>query len=123
MLGALSAEKRRLAAAGRPEPRPIVPEAKRARRLFSRTWLTVLILRQRAFCPLCNEHLPADETLIEIDHVDPIWAGGSDALENLQAVHGACHKKKTAGEQQQRHAEQMRLEAERRRAAAPRRGP
>ena len=43
-------------------------------------------------CQICNQKL--DETY-EIDHIIPLFKGGSNDRENLQALCPNCHKKKT----------------------------
>jgi 5-methylcytosine-specific restriction protein A len=40
----------------------------------------------------------------EVDHIAPLWAGGSNADVNLQAISATCHKLKTADEAKQRAA-------------------
>lgn len=34
----------------------------------------------------------------EVDHIIPVWKGGSDELSNLRAINRDCHKAKTARE-------------------------
>jgi 5-methylcytosine-specific restriction endonuclease McrA len=38
----------------------------------------------------------------EVDHIIPVWEGGSDADANLQSINVECHKAKTAQEQKRR---------------------
>lgn len=45
-------------------------------------------------CAICGE--VKDHT--QIDHIIPLWNGGSDKVDNLQVVCYECHKKKTAEE-------------------------
>jgi 5-methylcytosine-specific restriction protein A len=48
-------------------------------------------------CPDCMGHgipRPAHE----VDHIVPLWQGGTDDLENLQALHRDCHRSKTRRE-------------------------
>lgn len=42
--------------------------------------------------------------LVELDHIVPIWAGGSDRAENSQPLCQPCHRAKTAREAGQRAA-------------------
>ena len=48
-------------------------------------------------CVMC-----AEEGIIspakEVDHIIPLWAGGTDAKSNRQGLCYSCHKKKTADE-------------------------
>ena len=48
--------------------------------------------RQQWKCGLCSRLL--DETY-EIDHVNPLYKGGSNDLNNLMAIDPICHRKKT----------------------------
>lgn len=45
-----------------------------------------------------HKYLPAGRKPVEIDHIVPQCDGGSDDLENLQALCGHCHHEKTTGE-------------------------
>jgi 5-methylcytosine-specific restriction endonuclease McrA len=38
----------------------------------------------------------------EVDHITPLWEGGTDADANLQSINVECHKAKTAQEQRRR---------------------
>jgi 5-methylcytosine-specific restriction endonuclease McrA len=38
----------------------------------------------------------------EVDHIIPVWEGGTDADANLQSINVECHKVKTAQEQRRR---------------------
>lgn len=40
----------------------------------------------------------------EADHVEPLWAGGIDSLENVQTLCQPCHAEKTAREARVREA-------------------
>lgn len=50
---------------------------------------------QRWECRACATLLPA---AFQIDHVNPLWAGGADSLDNLQALCANCHADKTQRE-------------------------
>jgi RNA-directed DNA polymerase len=46
--------------------------------------------KQEWKCPLCGEHLLNEETY-QMHHIIPVKEGGTDAVENLQLLHTACH--------------------------------
>lgn len=46
-------------------------------------------------CALCNSTTTHD---CHIDHVVPLWCGGTNAKSNLQVLCAACHAQKTADE-------------------------
>ena len=50
-------------------------------------------------CEQCNSIL--DETY-ECDHKIPLWKGGGDTIDDLQALCVSCHKKKTLVEEVER---------------------
>ena len=56
-----------------------------------------VVARQRMFCNNCNDDL--DETL-EIDHVIPLFLGGTNDLDNLAALCPKCHRKKSNQERE-----------------------
>lgn len=59
--------------------------------------LRKLMKRQNWICPLCCKSLPGQPAAdIHVDHRWPKSFGGTDDLENLQAVHDPCDKKKNA---------------------------
>lgn len=65
------------------------------RRKFGlRAYLEVMVRQAR--CPLCGDRLGSLDGL-HWDHVVPIALGGADHPDNLQAVHRACHDRKTRG--------------------------
>ena len=45
------------------------------------------------WCNICGEIMPPSDD-IHIDHIHPVELGGSNAKENLQAVHAYCNLKK-----------------------------
>ena len=61
-----------------------------------RRQLPALICAQDGLCGICGNPLPADLTVIEVDHVIPVARGGLDTLDNLQAAHTACNRAKGA---------------------------
>jgi hypothetical protein len=54
------------------------------------------VMVKQARCTLCQEKLGSLEDL-HWDHLIPLALGGSDSPDNLQAVHRACHDRKTRG--------------------------
>ena len=58
--------------------------------------LVRLIVRQGADCAICRKRLPEDGAMIDIDHVEPKAWGGTDDVENLQAVCHGCNLRKGA---------------------------
>lgn len=66
--------------------------------------LVRLIVRQGAVCGICDERLPEDEAMIDIDHVIPISHGGNDDVENLQAVCHGCNLRKGASRRRESRA-------------------
>jgi len=57
--------------------------------------------KQEGKCNLCGKIITSNDRP-EIDHIIPIFLGGNDTLDNLQAVHDYCHAKKSADELRQR---------------------
>ncbi|MBE80940.1 MAG: HNH endonuclease [Gemmatimonadetes bacterium] len=53
-----------------------------------------------AICLACHRHLPA--SLIQVDHVLPLFLGGLDVDENLAPLCTPCHKTKTAKDAEKR---------------------
>ena len=60
------------------------------------------VAHRRPPCHICGRPIdyalsyPHPESFV-IDHVIPLAAGGSDALDNLRAAHAACNNAKGAG--------------------------
>lgn len=54
--------------------------------------------QQGGRCACCGEQ----GVKMEVDHIKPIWDGGTNALENLQALSATCHKEKTREEARER---------------------
>ena len=52
---------------------------------------------QKYKCAGCNEILPPT---YEVDHIHPLFLGGSNHASNLQALCPGCHSKKTMGERE-----------------------
>lgn len=47
---------------------------------------------QEGRCGICGEPLAAQEA--ELDHIVPVFLGGNDDLQNLQAAHQDCNRSK-----------------------------
>lgn len=62
---------------------------------------------QRWQCATCAILLPA---AFQIDHINPLWAGGADSLDNLQALCANCHADKTQKESIDRRLQATRAE-------------
>jgi len=62
------------------------------KRLVSDTTKKFVAAKQKWTCGMCNKML--DETF-EIDHVVPLYKGGSNEIDNLMALDPICHRKKT----------------------------
>lgn len=53
----------------------------------------MIVLHRDPFCRVCDKR-PS----VEVDHITPKAAGGTDELENLQGICRTCHRRKTAAE-------------------------
>ena len=74
-----------------------------------RHWLPELLWIQANLCGICWRPLPADTSLIHVDHITPAAHGGSDELDNLQATHQSCNLHKSASlDHEDRHNPQFR---------------
>lgn len=62
------------------------------KRLVSETTKKMVASKQQWKCGLCNKIL--DETY-EVDHIIPLYKGGSNDISNLMALDPICHRKKT----------------------------
>jgi hypothetical protein len=59
------------------------------------------VLDEEHQCRVCGRPGYFDDSgrhSLEVDHIEPLWAGGADDRANLQALCVACHKAKTKGE-------------------------
>lgn len=54
------------------------------------------VMARQATCPWCGERLGSLDGLHD-DHVVPLALGGTNALDNRQLLHAACHAEKTNG--------------------------
>ena len=71
--------------------------------------------RDGATCRLCKETL--GDLRWQCDHIVPLWDGGSNDMENLQALCANCHAEKTILEARER-ARRAKLQEETRRLEA-----
>lgn len=56
-----------------------------------------ILARQDGKCALTGKPFTPKEKP-QFDHITPLWLGGKNCESNLQAIHGAPHKRKTAAE-------------------------
>jgi hypothetical protein len=68
---------------------------KKARRRFSPDEKRIVGAQQNWRCAQCQQALPA---AFEVDHITPLWSGGEDTMNNLQALCPNCHGDKTLHE-------------------------
>ena len=61
-------------------------------RKLSETTKKVVAANQQWSCKLCNRMLDAS---YEVDHIKPLYKGGTNDITNLQALCRNCHGKKT----------------------------
>ena len=61
------------------------------RRAPSKRMKAEVMLRQEGLCAACREKLMEPE----YDHIVPLYCGGANAVDNLQALCAACHSTKT----------------------------
>ncbi|HET9817692.1 MAG TPA: HNH endonuclease signature motif containing protein [Rhodanobacteraceae bacterium] len=78
------------------QAQPITTERLRGRAAMDRS--ARIKLRDLYTCRACGRVTRA----LEVDHIAPLWQGGSDTDANLQCLCIACHAIKTAGEAGQR---------------------
>ena len=72
----------------------------RQERGYGRVWeklRRVVLARDMHLCQVCASDGRVT-TATEVDHIWPKAAGGTDEVENLQAICRKCHKRKTATE-------------------------
>lgn len=66
------------------------------RRGMSKARAAKIFLRCNGVCGICGRQIRGEA--YEIEHPDPLWAGGSDEDDRLYPVHVKCHAPKTARE-------------------------
>ena len=59
-----------------------------------------IILARDEFCAICGEYVNKElktphPMSPEVDHITPLAAGGTDALDNLQLTHRCCNREKS----------------------------
>lgn len=95
---------RACATCGKPSPEPYCSKHKPVNRRRQRmkmsggAWEAVrrqIIARDLRCCYLCGQVVEDDESL-EVDHLVPVAAGGSNSLTNAASAHRACHKRRHA---------------------------
>lgn len=64
----------------------------KVKRTVSDTTKKMIASKQQWKCGICNQLL--DETY-EVDHIIPLYQGGSNNIDNLMALDPICHRKKT----------------------------
>jgi 5-methylcytosine-specific restriction enzyme A len=63
-----------------------------SKRKLSETTKKVVAANQQWSCKICNRMLDAS---YEVDHINPLYKGGTNDITNLQALCRNCHGKKT----------------------------
>ena len=62
-----------------------------------RRHLPKLVADQKGICPICGERLPEQISAnVHVDHIFPKAYGGKNNIENLQAVHIRCNRRKNS---------------------------
>ena len=69
------------------------------RRTLTVSQKKIVAAEQAWQCLHCHSLLPAS---FEVDHVNPLWNGGTDERSNLVALCGTCHTEKTYRENSDR---------------------
>ena len=69
----------------------------------SKAWKVLRMTVMERDCWLCQECLRRGiyNSATDVDHIIPRSQGGSDELDNLQALCHECHKSKTSGDNKQ----------------------
>ncbi len=75
------------------------PPTKRA--AMSKPRIARIFVANDGKCAICGNPIRIGEDF-DIEHPDPLWAGGSDNDLDLTIVHERCHAPKTAAEATQR---------------------
>jgi 5-methylcytosine-specific restriction enzyme A len=71
-----------------------VPKRLRGRRLQE---LRRLVFDERPLCVRCEANGKA-RIAVHLDHIKPLYQGGTDELENLQGLCFVCHTEKTVAD-------------------------
>jgi len=64
----------------------------KSKRTLNQTTKKVVAANQKWNCNICNNMLDAS---YEVDHINPLYNGGTNDISNLQALCRNCHGKKT----------------------------
>ena len=64
----------------------------KSKRTLNQTTKKVVAANQKWNCNMCNNILDAS---YEVDHINPLYNGGTNEITNLQALCRNCHRKKT----------------------------
>ena len=75
-------------------------EARYGKGRGGRPWRRIrndVLRRDRYLCQPCKAN-GRNKLATEVDHIVPIFEGGSDAMANLQGICKACHDEKTKAE-------------------------
>tara|TARA_B110000027_G_scaffold104186_1_gene110445 strand:- start:144 stop:554 length:411 start_codon:yes stop_codon:yes gene_type:complete len=64
----------------------------KSKRILNQTTKKVVAANQKWNCNICNNILDAS---YEVDHINPLYKGGTNEITNLQALCRNCHGKKT----------------------------
>jgi 5-methylcytosine-specific restriction enzyme A len=64
----------------------------KSKRILNQTTKKVVAANQKWNCKMCNNILDAS---YEVDHINPLYNGGTNDISNLQALCRNCHGKKT----------------------------
>ena len=64
----------------------------KSKRTLNQTTKKVVAANQKWNCNMCNNILDAS---YEVDHINPLYNGGTNEITNLQALCRNCHGKKT----------------------------
>jgi 5-methylcytosine-specific restriction endonuclease McrA len=73
-------------------PKDIIVGNDANKRNVSESTKKIVAANQKWQCGLCHRML--DETY-EVDHITPLYKGGSNNIDNLMALDPICHRKKT----------------------------
>ena len=76
------------------------------RRKFTEAQKRIVAARYEWKCAACDQPLPA---AFQVDHINPLWKGGPDTLDNAQPLDATCHAAKTQREGIERAARKRRL--------------
>lgn len=60
-----------------------------------------IFMAHKGVCHICGNQIRDGERW-DVEHLRPLWDGGTDDDANLAPAHNACHKGKTAEEAKQR---------------------